>query len=67
LYETTGILLPSLCGITNHGRQATKSKTSITVGVMLIEVSDDGHTVMYGPESGLIATYNLLAEEKMTW
>lgn len=40
LYQTVGILLPGLCGLTGHGRRVTKSQSDITIGCVAIEVVD---------------------------
>lgn len=39
-YEVDIILLPSLCGMGEHGRKATGSKNYITNGVIVVEILD---------------------------
>ena len=40
LHQSIAILLPSLCGLTSHGRKVTRSMNTITLGCMAIEVID---------------------------
>lgn len=39
-YSTVGVLLPSMCGLTAHGRQATKSTHMLTLGCVCFEMID---------------------------
>jgi hypothetical protein len=39
-YESTIILTPSMCMIDDYGRQATRSKSNIINGYMILEIND---------------------------
>lgn len=41
VYKTEAVILPAYCGLTEHGRQATKSISKIDCGLVAFEIVDD--------------------------
>lgn len=46
-HEVVGILLPPLCGMGEHGRQASRSKHMLTVGVIALEIDGPGRVQVH--------------------